>query len=130
MRWISVLLFLLLAIPAWGEEMSFAISGKQTAFVRISALHMTLSKDCEKSPGKFKCDAYSALAKASITGTYPKGGASPGAVICESKLGGQVMIGKDSGRNENAFCLFNDGSMVSCGSLAYFGRKNDLKRVE
>jgi len=122
-----ILLFGLLAVPAWAKTAQFLISGTKLAFDDDRARHMILSKDCA---AKLDCEAYRALGKASLKGIYPRGGTSPGAVACGKKLGGEVVIGKDSDGNENAFCRFGDGSMVSCGSITWHGRHNDLKRSE
>lgn len=127
MRWAYILLVFLLSFPAWGGQMSFSISGKPVVFVNDPLKHTMLSETCAK---KRDCEAYTALAKASLREIHTRGGANPGAVLCGKVLGGEVVIGKDRDENENSFCRFDDGSMVSCGTLAYYGRKNDLKQMQ
>jgi hypothetical protein len=127
-----VLVGTLLSASSASADESFTIAGRKTIFVSDGKRHLLISKDCEKAPGQFKCQAYGVLGKATLRGLDPgrKGGANPGALICGQKMDGQVVVGKDDELNQNAFCLFDDGSMISCGSLVYYGRKNDLKLTE
>jgi hypothetical protein len=45
------------------------------------------------------------------------GGKNPGAVVCRQYLKNEIRILLDSKNNENAFCVFKDGSMVSAINL-------------
>ena len=45
------------------------------------------------------------------------GGKNPGAVACGIGLKKQVLVLKDSKNNENAFCVFDDQSMISAINL-------------
>ncbi|MBC7713069.1 MAG: hypothetical protein H7177_07005 [Rhizobacter sp.] len=46
-----------------------------------------------------------------------KGGKNPGAVICTIGLKQKIKILKDLQNNENSFCVFDDGSMISAINL-------------
>ena len=45
------------------------------------------------------------------------GGKNPGAVVCKIALKKKIYILKDSQNNENSFCVFDDGSMISAITL-------------
>lgn len=129
---ISPLLPLLLcawSLGAHAAEQSFELGGKQVNFFRSEEKHLTVSRGCLKSNGSLSCQAYESLSKASLDGLESKnsGGANPGARICDSELKGEVVIGRDKSGNENSFCRFSDGSLVSSGTLMYYGRQNDTK---
>jgi hypothetical protein len=114
---------------AFANEPSFELGGKKVDFYRDEEKHLTISKSCIKSGGKFACQAYSALSKISLSSLSHKGGgANPGARICTSQLKGEVVIGRDSQGNENSFCRLDDGSLVSSGTLMFYGRENDAKQ--
>ena len=116
---------LLISAIAQAETVFFSVDGKKTEFYRDAGRHFMISKDCVKKGDALRCDAYQALSKASLRGQTLKGGANPGAVICSRGLGRDVVVGKDEQENENSFCRFSDGSLVSSGSLTYYAHKND-----
>lgn len=45
------------------------------------------------------------------------GGKNPGAVVCKIALQKEIRILRDVKNNENSFCVFADGSMVSASNL-------------
>lgn len=67
-----------------------------------------------------KCAAALALKKRNSL-TLPKdalaGGKNPGAVVCSTALNKEVLILKNSKNDENSFCAFEDGSMISAINL-------------
>lgn len=85
--------------------------------------NLLISENCfnEKvSLEKSNCDAAKILnQKKSLTLASAdfSGGKNPGAVVCGVGLKKQVIILKDSNENENAFCQFDDLSMVSAIEL-------------
>jgi hypothetical protein len=67
-----------------------------------------------------KCFAYKALndqSKKKLTEKDLEGGKNPGAVICKKFFNATILILRDSKKNENAFCRFSDGSIVSASGL-------------
>lgn len=88
-----------------------------------SPTNLLISENCfnEKVPlEKSTCDAAKALKQKKslvLASTDFFGGKNPGAVVCGVGLKKQVIILKDSNENENAFCQFDDLSMVSAIEL-------------
>jgi hypothetical protein len=75
-----------------------------------------ISTDCKTT----KCQAYKALSdrrKKILTENELQGGKNPGAVICKKYFKANVIILRDTKKNENAFCQFPDGSLVSASAL-------------
>ncbi|MGZ3789640.1 MAG: hypothetical protein ACXVLQ_14015 [Bacteriovorax sp.] len=69
---------------------------------------------------KAKCDAFRALRqekKIALSEMDLVGGKNPGAVMCKKFFKAEIVILRDSNTNENAFCKFKDGSLVSAGAL-------------
>ena len=89
-------------------------------FVHVPGRRLTISRGCRRSEGEFACLAYSSIESARTVRFQPPldGGANPGSLLCR-KIGGNVVIGRDSERNENSFCRFKDGSLVDNGTLFY-----------
>ena len=83
-----------------------------------------ISSDCRKPTGIFDCVAFAAFSgrlhiSASSKGSRKQrgGGADAGVALC-SGLSGLLLRGFDARRNQNLFCAFADGSMISVGALA------------
>src|SRR5206468_3788884 len=86
----------------------------------VEAGGLVVSEGCVLEGGS-SCKAIDALERARERGSNldPRrlsGGVNPGSILC-ARLGGQVAIGEDAERNQNAFCVFEDHSMISCSSL-------------
>lgn len=82
-----------------------------------------ISENCfneEVSLEKSKCEAAQIL-KRKKTLVAEKGagsgGKNPGAVVCKDLLKKKIIILKDQKNNENSFCSFDDGSMISAITL-------------
>lgn len=106
------------------EEMAqYRIEGVLTPFVKLEKADLLISKSCAQS----ECNAKTALKRASTIGLDFSGGANAGAKICRN-IGGDIVIGADDSGNQLSFCRFNDGSMVSSGSVYSAALKNDLKK--
>ena len=86
--------------------------------VKESKRDVLISAGCEVK--KLKCAAYKALSeikKYKPTEAELQGGKSPGAVTCKNYFKSEILILKDAKQNENAFCKFSDGSLVSASAL-------------
>lgn len=85
-----------------------------------------ISLHCEKSP----CDAKKALKRISYKLLSPgdlKGGKNPGAVLCHKLPEAGVIFMYDLQGNQNSFCQFKDGSLVSSSTMVIYAEKNDKK---
>ena len=93
--------------------------GKQIyPMVHVKNSGHLISKGCEEL--QEKCLAYKNLKKKSdvhLSEEERSGGKNPGAVMCSNKLKGEVLVLLDSNRNENSFCKFSDGSLLSVNAL-------------
>lgn len=130
---------LLSALPTWaagletgpGEESAdfvFKIRGAKVVFVSFDRPPLLVSKSCVAKPQKLECQAATALSRASLKGSGANAGsANPGAVLCP-KLKGRIVIGTNRIGGENSFCLFEDGSLVSNGSLGAYALANDRNK--
>lgn len=96
------------------EHYYFSLEAKSRALFSEHCYNESVS--LEKSP----CQAVQILSKAK-TLTPPKqaniGGKNPGAIVCKDLLGKKIEILKNHNNNENAFCVFDDGSMITAISL-------------
>lgn len=113
-----IILFLIIGNSSAQAKSIFTIENKKVTFLEIEKENLTLSKNCQSGVG-LRCAAYTAfLRKSNVALTQEDliGGKNPGSVKCR-RLGGTVVIGKDSRQNENSFCKFEDNSFVECGSL-------------
>jgi putative hemolysin len=105
------------------EKSEVVLNGRTVQLNSVPEKHVTVSEPCEIGKPK-SCEALRALERASmkaLDGDQRKSSANPGAMICR-KLGGKVVIARDSEQNQNAFCGFADGSWIDCGTLFWFGR--------
>lgn len=67
-----------------------------------------------------KCDAAKILMKKKsirLPSGALDGGKNPGAVVCTVGLNKKILILNDLKNNENSFCVFDDGSMISAITL-------------
>lgn len=73
-----------------------------------------ISKSClEKNA---KCEAFKAYTHPK-KGTMQFGGANPGSKVCKEGFSGNVNIAVDEDGNQEGFCVFADGSMLSLGGV-------------
>lgn len=97
------------------------IQGQRFVVLERDEPPVLISASCrvsESAQSAFKCEAwtrYLGFKKTPKDLRVPNFG-NPGAVACDS-LKGVKVIARDAARNETLFCLFNDGSMISSGSL-------------
>jgi hypothetical protein len=112
------------------ETKTYRVEGRVAHFIEVKMKADTsilLNQDCVKSDGKPKCEAYQAALKASYKGVEGPASANPGALICIHQKDARYVIGTDAKRNENGFCKFPDGSLISGGSLYGQAILNDGK---
>ncbi|HAR43014.1 MAG TPA: hypothetical protein DCS07_10365 [Bdellovibrionales bacterium] len=122
-----ILLLVLFGTSAHAAELTFKLdSGKSVKMTELRERTLLLNSSCVKNSEPSDCKAWKLAQVSSATGIHPQGGQEPGALVC-AKLGGRVQIAKDSRNNEEAFCGFSDGSLISCGSLYAIALKNSLK---
>ena len=127
-----ILLSFLMTTSSFGatpQEQLWNFFGKKKMMFRIEAESLLISANCMEYGKKKDCEALKAIPLASLKGLqkYLIGGARPGAVVCERVFKQMVWLGTDRDGNENTFCLFKDGSMISNGSLTHYAIKNDGK---
>ena len=93
----------------------FVIEGAKVEIVRDRA-GLLVDRACSKNSA---CEARKAgeMASNRLVRDRLMGGSNPGAEVC-LMVAGRVVIGTDQARNQNSFCRFGDGSLVSNGSLA------------
>jgi hypothetical protein len=106
----------------------FTIREQKVRFVIVEAERLLITSNCLKESGKFDCQAYHALKRASFV-THPVslvGGIDPGAAMCKA-VGGEVVTGLDRRRNQAGFCSFSDGSIVGHDTIHYYASTNDSK---
>jgi putative hemolysin len=101
-----------------GKHESFTFEDKPAvAMLQFGEAHVCVSASCSKPDGSLNCDAIRSLRKGKqvkLDGTF--GGANPGAVACK-KLGLVQTTGRSPRGDEDGFCIYPDGSMVSTGAL-------------
>ena len=105
----------------------YNVVGFPKDFIYIAKSRLRLSSECLKK-NDLSCAAYAATQKASLKAVKDKlaAQAEPGSMICR-QLGGQVLLARNEKKDELTFCRFTDGSLVSGGTLQYYGMKNDEK---
>ncbi|MBI3543349.1 MAG: DUF333 domain-containing protein [Deltaproteobacteria bacterium] len=119
----GILLALLVALSpvpharAGGRHNCFTVHEKRRCFLELgSAL---LGPDCPYAKGAYNCAAARALAaaiKVPLADAELEGGRNPGALLCK-KLAGSLEVGADWAGNQEAICVFGDGTMVTATSL-------------
>lgn len=62
------------------------------------------------------CQAWRALKTPRPVALVGKGGRNPGSVVCSEQLKGKIVMGS-RGHSTQAFCQFDDGSVLSLGAL-------------
>lgn len=62
------------------------------------------------------CQAWRALKTPRPVALVGKGGRNPGSAVCSEQLKGKIVMGS-RGHTTQAFCQFDDGSLLSLGAL-------------
>ncbi|MBX3225247.1 MAG: hypothetical protein KF795_32380 [Labilithrix sp.] len=99
--------------------------GQQMPFIFYTRENVRVSAQCRQATGQLACDALRQVRNGmpvEIPGRELTGGISAGTRAC-MKLGKQLVSGHNSVGNEDGFCRFPDGSMISTGALELYGMR-------
>jgi putative hemolysin len=99
--------------------------GQRMPFIYYSQQNVRVSAECRQASGQLSCDALRQIRSGTpveVPGRELNGGISAGTKAC-IKLGRQLVSGHNSAGNEDGFCRFPDGSMVSTGALEQYGMR-------
>ena len=100
------------------------MQGQQTQILYYSRQNVRVSGQCRNPAGQLSCAALQQI----------RGGApivigrgelvtKPAGVTACMKLGNQLTLGVNPGGDEEQFCRFKDGSLLSTNSLEHYGVK-------
>lgn len=101
------------------QKATYTIDGAPKEFLVFSAEKVTVSASCGKPDGGLDCEAMQLLRRGKsvqLTPAESSRGIPPGAAVC-AKLKIMSTTGRDAKGNEDGFCTFADGSLVSHGSV-------------
>lgn len=96
--------------------------GQQTPILFYSRENVRVNGQCRNPAGQLNCAALAQIrggapvpiAKSELTG-------KPAGVIACMKLGNQLVLAVNPGGNEEQFCRFKDGSLLSTNTLEQYG---------
>ncbi len=97
--------------------------GQQMPFIFYARENVRVSAQCRQARGQLACDALRPVRSGmpvEIAARELTGGMSAGTRVC-LKLGQKLVTGHNSSGNEDGFCRFPDGSMISTGALEQYG---------
>lgn len=97
--------------------------GQQMPFIFYARENVRVSAQCRQASGQLACDALRPVRggmPVEIPARELTGGMSAGMKVC-LKLGQKLVTGHNSAGNEDGFCRFPDGSMISNGALEQYG---------
>jgi hypothetical protein len=122
----TILLLSIISLSAWSAELTrqvWTAKSDNYLFNLEPISHVLISIHCmnnEVSLVQSPCMAAKIITEKKPV-TIPKGsldgGKNPGAVVCMLALKQKIKILKDLQNNENSFCVFPDGSMISAINL-------------
>lgn len=106
------LLLLLVSTSLSAKEHLYRVGEK--SYLMVYKDGVLANRDCFK----VECQAFTA-ARATKKQQLQMSisGLNPNSLRCKHLLKGEVIIGFDSAGNEESFCQFPDGSLISCQSL-------------
>jgi len=102
-----------------GQRVTYTVDGAAKEMLAFATEKVTVSASCAKPDGTLDCEAMQLLRRGKtvqLTSAELSRGLPPGAVIC-AKLKIANTTGRDAKGNEDGFCTFADGSLVSHGSV-------------
>ena len=111
--------------PSDAKQETWQLESGPVPFLNWDAQHLRISASCKKPTGQLDCQALQAARGGPTVELTQQDRARmvpPGALVCK-KLHNQLTTGRDPGGNEDGFCVFPDGSMISQGSLAQYALK-------
>ena len=97
--------------------------GQQMPFIFYARENVRVSAQCRQASGQLACDALRPVRSGTpveIPARELTGGMSAGTKVC-LKLGQKLVTGLNASGNEDGFCRFPDGSMISTGALEQYG---------
>lgn len=106
----------------FANETWTAQDGQAMPFVFFAQQNVRVSAQCRQPNGQLACDAIRQLRNAppvELSNSALNGGISAGTRVCQT-LKRQLVSGRDGSGNEDGFCRFADGSMVSTGALEQY----------
>lgn len=111
--------------PKTAKEETWTLDeGGKTQILVFAAARVTLGKSCLKG-AVLDCDALRTLkagAVVEVKKSQLDGRMSAGMRVCQA-LKNELVNGKAPSGNEDAFCKFKDGSLVSAGALETYALK-------
>jgi hypothetical protein len=99
------------------------MQGQQTQILYYSRENVRVSGQCRNPAGQLGCAALQQVRGAPpvMVGRGEMGGGKPAGVVACTKLGNQLALGVNPNGNEEQFCRFRDGSLLSTNSLEQYG---------
>jgi hypothetical protein len=108
--------------PNQAKQETWTTDRGPIAFLNFEAQHLRISASCRQPTGQMDCEALRAVRAGPSVELTPQDKARmapPGATACV-KMHHQLTTGRDPARNEDGFCVFNDGSLIATGSLELY----------
>lgn len=101
---------------------AWTVEGKPWPMIHWARADVRVSASCRTPEGRLACEALAQLRGAPIE--VPKrsldGRMSAGVKAC-MQTGRNVLVGRGPSGNEDSFCRFQDGSLLSTGALETYG---------
>ena len=100
------------------DEIVYRIHNKLISFIKHKKKKYLISLHCGKK--ERRCQASQILSSSkniSLSKGSLLGGKNPGAFVCRTLKEARVVFGRDLMGNQQSFCQFNDGSLLSSGIL-------------
>ena len=103
----------------------WSAGGQQTAVVYYGQHNVRVSAPCRQGDGQLACDAIRHIrggAPVEVARSELDGRASAGVKACQ-KLGHPLVTAMNGNGDEDTFCRFPDGSLLSTGTLEQYGMR-------
>jgi putative hemolysin len=107
--------------PNAARQESWQLEKGPAMFLAWDAQHLRVSAGCRQPSGQMDCEALRFARggpTVELTAQDRARMAPPGGLVCR-KIGNVLTTGRDPRGNEDGFCVFHDGSMISQGSLEF-----------
>jgi len=99
------------------------MQGQQTQILFYSRENVRVNGQCRNPAGQLGCAALAQIrggAPPVVIGRMELNGRPAGAIACQ-KLGNPMVTGINQGGNEETYCRFRDGSLLSTNTLEQYG---------
>lgn len=113
------------ASPFGNEVWIAQEGGAQMPFIYYARENVRLSAQCRSATGQLNCEAIRQLRNAPPVDIQKRtltGNVSAGTKVC-MKLGNELVSAHNASGNEDGFCRFRDGSMISNGALEQYAMR-------